>query len=407
MLKALKYILITGILLAIAWWVASLPGNVTAEAGRFTITTSTPASLLLLFLLVALLTITIRVIGGVRRVPGGFLAWRGGRRQKLGDNATERGIVALAAGDAKQAQTEAMRARKLIGDTPLVLLLTAESARLAGQAEQAKAAFTKLTRNKNMAFLGHRGLLRHAMDEQAHKTAQGHALAAADAYPNSQWLAAQRLNLAAKQRDWPAALALTKNPAETAALATQAARDATTQHQALTYAKQAVRAQPTLAPAVAAYAEALRAAGKPRAAKRALLAGWKAAPHPMLAEAFLNPLPTPIERAQAAGELAAANPGHLESELALAQTALAARLTGEARRHAEAAIAAGATDGRAEAVIAALDGKPAAQQLTPGWECSACHAAQTGWAALCANCQRIGTLAWRRPTSKALTTTLG
>ena len=121
------------------------------------------------------------------------------------------------------------------------------------------------------------------------------------------------------------------------------------------FAKQAVRADPTLAPGVVALADALNAAGKARAARRALLAGWKAQPHPLIAQAWFAPVATPIERAQAAAELAAANPGHAESELVLGETALAARLTGEARRHAEAAIAAGATDARADNILAALE----------------------------------------------------
>ncbi len=47
--------------------------------------------------------------------------------------ATQRGLVALAAEDAVTAQAEAGRARKLLGETPLVLLLTAEAAQLGGR----------------------------------------------------------------------------------------------------------------------------------------------------------------------------------------------------------------------------------------------------------------------------------
>ena len=99
--------------------------------------------------------------------------------------------------------------------------------------------------------------------------------------------------------------------------------------------------------------------GKARAAKKALLAGWKEAPHPLIAAAYLAPLATPLERAQAASELAAARPGHAESELILGETALEARLTGEARRHAEVAMATHVDDGRAADILASLEGRPA------------------------------------------------
>ena len=159
MLRAVKFLLIAAVLLVLAWWIGGLPGDVTAHVGPYTVETSTPAALLVLFLIASAL---FRVAARDRRHParpGGLSAWRGGRRQQQGELATQRGIVALAAGDAAAARAEAGRARKLLGDTPLVLLLAAESARLAGQAEQAQAAFPQLTRHKDMAFLGHRGLL--------------------------------------------------------------------------------------------------------------------------------------------------------------------------------------------------------------------------------------------------------
>jgi HemY protein len=401
MLRALKFLLIAAVLLAVAWWIGGLPGTLVAHSGPYTVETSVPAAILILFLIALFFTILLRVLGGIRRAPGGFGAWRGGRRQKLGEIATQRGLVALAAGDASAARAEAGRARKLLGDTPLVLLLTAEAARLSGLGDQAQAAFKQLTTHKNMAFLGHRGLLRHSMAAGDHDAAHGHARAAEDAYPGSNWLKTQRLDLAVRQQNWNAALGLTKTPAEIAALATAAAQASTDKRRALRYAKQAAKADPALAPAVVALATSLRDVGKPRAAKQALLAGWKTAPNPLIAQAYFAAPSTPLERAQAAAELAAANPSHAESELLLAETSLTARLTGEARRHAEAAIATGAIDGRAQNVLATLDDKPAQSVTNAGWICTACHTAQAAWAPACPNCRKIGNLKWHSGTALA------
>jgi HemY protein len=391
MLRAVKFILLAAVLLVLAWWIGGLPGDVTAHAGRYTVETSTPAALLILFLIALLFTVLLRVIGGIRRAPGGFGTWRGGRRRKLGEVAMQRGIVALAAGDAAAARAEAGRARKLLGDTPLSLLLTAEAARLGGQAEQARAAFAQLTQHKEMAFLGHHGLFRHSFAEGAHDAAHAHVQAAEAAYPGSAWVRQQRLALEVRQGNWAAALAMTTVPKEIAALATGAAQASTDPSRALKYAKQAVRADPTLAPAVVELADALRAKGKPRAAKRALLSGWKTAPHRLIAQSWFAAQATPLERAQSAAELAAANPDHVESELALAETAWEARLTGEARRHAEAALAAGATDERAHNILAALDGK-AATPTSPEWVCTACHTPQLTWSPACPACRVVGSL---------------
>lgn len=395
MWRAVRFIIVAAVLLVLAWWIGGLPGNVTAVSGPYRVETSVPAALLILFVVALLLTALLRVLSGIRRAPGGVVAWRGGRRQRLGEMATQRGLVALAAGDVAAARAEAGRARKCLGDTPLVLLLTAETARLAGQHEQAQEAFRRLAQDKDMGFLGHRGLLRHSLVVRDDEAARDHVLAAERAYPGSAWLQEQKKELAVRRQDWPGALGLTRDPAEIAAFAIAAARASNTPQNALVYAKKAVKAAPGLAPAVVAYARALRQAGKPRAAKKALLAGWKAAPHRLIAEAYLEPLATPLERAQAASELAAARPGHTESELILGETALEARLTGEARRHAEAALASHGDDGRAADILARLDGKPAQAGSESAWVCEACQTRCADWAPVCPHCQRPGTLAWR------------
>ena len=392
MLRAAKFMVLAAVFLALAWWIGGLPGDVTAHSGPYTVQTSVPAAILVLFLMAVLFTVLLRVLGGLRRAPGGFGAWRGGRRQKLGEVAVQRAFVALAAEDAVAARAEAGRARKLLGDTPLALLVTAEAARLSGQEEQAQEAFKLLTADKEMGFLGHRGLLRHSFAQGEHEVAHGHAARAETAYPGSPWLRAQRMDLAVARGDYPAALGLTREPAQVAALATAASQAGGSQ--AVGYAKQAVKADPALAPAVLALVKALRDAGKPKAAQKALLAGWRAAPNRLLAEAYFAPGASLLERAQAAAELAGQKPGDAESELVLAQTALAAQLTGEARRHAEAAVAAGAKGGRAEAVLAVLDGKAAPALVPGGWVCAACQSAEAVWTPVCAHCRKIGTLQW-------------
>jgi HemY protein len=406
MTSAIRFIIIALIFLALAWWIGSIPGTFTAHSGSVTVTTSIPLAILLLVLVAIILTALFRVIGHLRRAPGGFGAWRGGRRQKLGEVATNRGIVALAAGDAKAAETEASRARKLLGDTPLVLLLTAESSRLAGKHDQAKAAFEKLTLHKDMAFLGHRGLVRHHVAAGDHDAADKHAANAESAYPGANWLKNQRFDIALKKQDYVAALNLTRNPAEIAALATGAARNASNDRDALGYAKQAIKADPTLAPAVVTYATVLRKLTRNRAAKKALLTGWTTAPHPLIATAYLANVTAPIERAQAAADLAKAKPGHPESELLLAQTSLEAKLTGEAKRHADAAIAAGLTDKRPYAVLAALDDAGAKTALAhapqPAWSCTSCHTEHADWHPACPNCAKPATLTWKIPAPRAL-----
>ncbi|MDE2238649.1 MAG: hypothetical protein KGJ73_01815 [Rhodospirillales bacterium] len=405
MWRVLKFCVIAAIILALAWWVAALPGDVTANAGTYRITTSAPVALLLILVVVAVLLMLLRVLGGLRRAPGRFSGWRGGRRAQAGELALQRGVVAVAAGDAAGARSAAGKARTLLGDTAFTQWLSAEAAQLAGEGEQARQAFERLTHSKEMKFLGHQGLLRQSLRAGQDEEAARQAEAAEAAYPGSAWTRGQRLALAVRERNYTAALHLTQMPKERAALAVAAAENAETPKLALDFAKQAVKADPTCPMAIAAMAKALRGVGKERAARNALLAGWKRAPHPLLAAAWPAPDATPLERAQAAALLAKENPGHVESELLLGETALAAQLTGEARRHAEAALKAGNSDGRAEAILARLDGR-AIPAITPAWRCSSCQTQQEYWSCTCPACGKLGTMAANVP-GKALMTTQG
>ena len=403
MWKALKFCILAAIILAFAWWVAGLPGEVNANAGDYQINTSTPVALLLVLAVLALLTVLFRVLGGLRRAPGRLSGWRGSRRAQAGELALRRGLVAVAAGDASGAKAAYAKARALLGETEFVQWLNAEAARLSGQDEQARLAFERLTHSKEMKFLGHQGLLRESLKAGRTEEAARQAQAAEAAYPGGSWTRRQRLNLAVKDGNYAAALGLTQAPRERAALAVAAAEKAETPKLALEFARQAVKAEPSSPVALAALARALRAVGKERAARKTILTGWKAAPHRLLAAAWLSPEATALEHAQAAALLAAEKPGHVESELLLAETALAAKLTGEARRHAEAALKAGNRDGRAAAILAALEGKPA-PDIAPAWRCASCQTQTQSWACVCPACGGLGTLAANMPGTALITT---
>ena len=120
---------------------------------------------------------------------------------------------------------------------------------------------------------------------------------------------------------------------------------------------------------------------------------WSIAPQPDLAAFALAPVSDALERAQAAQRLTEANPDHVESRLLLARTALEAGLTGEARRHAEAAVATGVNQRRLWLLLAEIEEaeggdteagrlaqrdalrRAATAEPDPVWRCDACHTA--------------------------------
>lgn len=392
MWKVFKFCVLAAIILAIAWWVASLPGNISIQAANYQVTTPVSVGVLLLALLIILVLLLVWLLGGVRRSSERLGAWRHKRRQTGGEAALQRGLVAVAAGDANSAGAAAKKARSLLGDTSFVQWIRAEAARLAGRTEEARQGFERLTQDPDMKFLGYQGLLRQALKAKRWDEAARLAEDTENAWPGGSWTRQQRMSLALRQQNYTQALQLTKLAPERAALAIAAAQQAPTPEQALNLAKQAVKADADQPLAIAALAQALRGAGKERAARKLILKHWKQAPHAAYVQAWFSPEATPLERAQDAAKLAKTNPGHAESELLLAQTALAADLTGEAKRHAEAAKIAGNADGRADAILAGLDNHQLPAPVTPTWQCSSCHSQQKTWSPVCPACGQVGTL---------------
>jgi HemY protein len=171
--------------------------------------------------------------------------------------------------------------------------------------------------------------------------------------------------------------------------------------------------EPGFAEVAVRYARMLAVRGQKRRARRALETAWRAAPHPAIAAAYgtLFADEPALQRLKQVERLAALNPTHVESRLALAQASLEAQLWGEARRHLAAAQGEDAANAppRVCRLMAEIEesehGDHAAARtwlaraattaaLDPAWVCDACGAESANWAPLCASCRSFATLAW-------------
>jgi HemY protein len=396
-------ILIWGVIaFAVAWAIALLHGHFSFQLGSINVETSTPIALTLLVVLFVALYVVVRLLGALLHLPRAWQNRQRRRQRAQGDQAVTQALVALAAGDANAARREAVRARRLLGDTAQTLLLTAEAARLAERAPEAEAAYRALTARRDAAFLGLRGLFRLALARQDFPAAAKLAGEAEAIRPGGSWLRTERARLAVRMGDWSAALALADASAPKAALATAAANASDDPATALKLAQVAWRADPGLVPAALAYARRLRAAGKERRALAVIRQSWARAPHPDLATFALGPPGEPLKYYQAAQRLTEANPDHAESRLLLARAALSAGLTGEARHQAEAARAAGLDQRRLWLLLAEIEGDgdggrqalqhAATAEPDPTWRCTSCHATQSLWQPVCPVCGTVGGL---------------
>jgi HemY protein len=412
-MRRVLYVLAASIVvLAVAWVLAGLPGRVTAEFGATTIEMATPVAVLGLLLLFVVLYAVFRLLGGMLRLPGIAARWDAERDRRRGDLAVGRALLALAAGDKADARREAGRARRWLGDTPQTLLLAAEAGRLAGRDDEAEDAFRRLGDRPDAAFLGYRGLLRQALTRQDWTEAAALARQAEAVHPGAEWLRHQRARLAIRAGRWTEALDLADNVAARAALAAAAADAEQDPGRATKLARQAWKADASLAPAALAYATRLRAEGREARAQAVIRHTWALAPHPDLAAFALAPVADKLARAQAAQRLAEVNPEHAESRLLLARTALDAGLTGEARHQATLARAAGLNQRRLWLLLAEIEEaehgdteagrlaardalrQAAAADADPDWCCTECHTPHAVWYPACTSCGTAGSLRW-------------
>lgn len=402
MRRAIGILLLAAVVVALAWAISLLHGQLDLEAAGYSLETPTPVALAALAVVFVVLYALVRALGALWRLPRTWRQWRARRHRAQGDAAVTEALVALAAGDRSGARRAADRARRLLGETPQTLLLVAESARLAERDTEAEAVFDRLAARKDAAFLGLRGKFRLALARKDFAAAAALARQAEAARPGGAWLREERTTLALQTGDWAGALALADGIAARAALATAAANAAQDPPAALRLAEQAWKSDPTLAPAALAYANRLRAIGRERRALAVVRRSWTAAPHPDLAAFVLARAGDGIKQYQAAQTLTAANPAHAESRLLLARTALAAGLPGEARRHAEAAREAGMGDRRLWMLLAEIEGEGEAGQTAlrhalvaaqdAAWRCTNCHTPKPDWQPVCPACGTVGGL---------------
>jgi HemY protein len=373
----------------------------------------------------------------VLRSPGRLGQARRDRRRRKAYRALTQGMVAVAAGDAVEAQRQAKRAGDLLNDPPLTLLLEAQAAQLGGDEKAATRYFRAMIEHPEASFLGLRGLLMQALKAGNDGEALRLARQAVTERPRTGWAVSTLLDLELRSGDWPQAEATLKRAEKLkvvesadakrkrAVLLAEQARTSSDLDAAIARLREAVKLAPDLAAGRALLATDLARAGRGREAARIIEQAWVAAPHADLAAAYaqLDPAEDALARARRFERLAGLNPSHLESQIALAGASLAAGLWGPARAELEKALAqvggAASASQRLARLWAHLEegegSDPAAARRwliaaaaaapDPAWTCERCGTIAAAWAARCQHCRQFDTLVWRvtpRPAALAL-----
>ncbi len=430
MTRILLYFILAIAVSAVAVWFANHPGAVTLQWLGLLVEAPVAIVILLLILLMIATALLYRLWCWLRGVPGVMKSGFAARGQRRGQGALTRGLIMAAAGDGPGAAGQAKAAAKHIAaDDPLLMLLNARVAELAGEDEAVRTALHAMGDQEETELLGLLGLIREARVRGEAGDLLELGRRARDLDPKGAGALTLLFELHLGAGDWDGA---TKALAALARLKTvtkkQAAR---ARAHLLTNQAMAVQAIDRAAASelahkahkadtghTAAAVIAARLAGAEGHAGRAatvLEAAWARQPHPDLAAAYapLFENKTATEGMAAVEKLTAPDRDHFESRIALAEQAIAAGLLGLARDHLAALLDA-APPARACRLAAALARAESGDEddarrweleatLAPeaGWECVRCRRRWAEWALRCANCHGLASMAWRLGPARA------
>lgn len=429
MLRALLYLIALAIGFVLVALVANRPGAVTLQWFGYRVETYAWVIVLAVALATLVLASLWRLLRWVLRSPSQIGRRRGESRRAKAYRALTQGLVAVAAGDPAEARRQAKIARGLLNDPPLTLLLEAQAAQLGGDEQAARRYFDAMLQRPETSFLGLRGLLMQALKSGSNDEALKLARQAAGERPDTGWAVSTMLALELKTGDWFAAgttlrrvekLRAIESPAAKrirAVLLAEQARVASDPDSAIDLLRDAIKLAPELVPARVLLARQLGRVGRAREAGRLIEHGWAITPHPDLAAVLgeLEPSEDQLARVRRFERLTATSPGHLESQLALAEANLAAGLWGAARNALDKArdavgigVVVPARIARLMARLEDSEGGDAgaarrwliAAAEAPGdtaWICDRCGAATAAWAGRCGHCHEFDSLIWRAP----------
>lgn len=427
-MKILGFLIRLFLVAALIVWLADRPGSAQIVWRDYQIDTSA-AVLAVMVLAFAYGAILLHRLW--RFVWDGPRFWRLRRRiskMEEGEKILGQGLAAIAAGQPVEAGRLAVKARHLIGETPVSRLIQAQAAQLAGEEERAKSLFEALTHDKDTAVLGFRGLIMAALKRGDFDEASRAAYRLEQTKTDVPWLHLVRFELGARMQNWtlasealgkarkgkalPAPQADKHEAALLLARAKAALREGAGR-EALEYAEKAKKLAPDWMPAALVLAETQIAGKHERAALRTILRAYEREPHPqlILLAGFAVSGAKPIDAYKTVEKIARQAPDSPVSLMALAEAALRAGLWGECRRFLMTLVSKGGATQRTYQLLASLErqdtgndtagalwlAKAAAAARDPEWLCGACGAAHEHWAASCEFCGAFNRLSWDTP----------
>lgn len=325
----------------VGWWAFTLPGQVTIPWGENVIGIRSGFAALGMLVLGGLIAFAWWIISGIFVLPGKIGKSRSQNKARKANSVLAEGLLAAEAGDAKAALKLAKKASKHAEDERLKLLLEARTAEAKDDWAGAERAWGQLARLPGGQLAGLRGSAAAASERGDNSTAEKRAREALALKTNADWPFNSLFDLQVSRGEWTTALE-TLNIGEKRGLISG---DSLRRRRAVLHTARAVslsddrkqdaqkalaeaiRSAPKFVPAAWHGARHLMIDGKAKAAQSVIELGWKAHPHPALAQLSrrLIAQEDPQTASNRLKALAQINPKHRESRILNAELAMQAK----------------------------------------------------------------------------------
>ena len=348
MVRLVTYLLSVALIATGLAWLADRPGTLQIAWQGYDIETSVFRAAVMLAAALAAAIFLWSIFRAIWNSPAAFGDRIVKRRQKRGLEALSSGMIAVGAGDTALATRFALQARKALPHEPLTHLLRAQAAQLSGDRATTRRIYEAMLASPDTEQLGLRGLFLEAEREGAHEAAEQYAGRALKSNPKLGWTSSALFDLQCKQKSWSDALetlnhakrnghidkAITDRKRAILLAAQAQVAEEEEPEKALTLAMEAHALAPDLVPAAAVAGRIFAARGNTGKAAKVLQKTWIRAPHPDLAMAFAYARigDSTRDRLDRVRQLAALNPQSIEGPIAVATTAIEARMYDEARQ---------------------------------------------------------------------------